>query len=181
MAFLDHHPQLGTAPTTCVAPAVSTLKKAVAHSSAIVHADTSERAVRMIGGSKLASIDKSGPNNIGGSTTSVFVAGNQNSTVTITTVPIASARKGNKYTIAAATSTMTNMTALDAKNVVDLVACEAGAELLYNVCTRDWYVKLVHGKMVSLIEDGNWFHRKSDVVLGRLSRVTRDVVGNCGG
>lgn len=179
-AFLDDRPQLGTTAATCVAPAVSMLKKAAARSAAIAHADTSASTVGMIGSSKRVSTDKDTRNSTGGSTTSAAVAGKQNSAVTVSTTSATGARHDNETTTSAATTTTTKTAVLDAESLVDLATCEAGAALLYNVGTRDWGVKLVRSKMVSLLEDSNWFHGKNEAVLGRLSQVTRDVVANGG-
>lgn len=114
VAFFGNHPHLGTTVAACVAPAVSTLKKAAARSAEIAHEDTSASTIGMIGGSKSANIEKNECNNNGGSTTSAVVALNQNSVLTMTTGSTESARQENETTITAETSKMTKKRELDA-------------------------------------------------------------------
>lgn len=68
----------------------------------------------------------------------------------------------------------------ESETAVDMSACEASTDIISNIGTHDWGIKLVRSKLLSLLEDPNVFFGKNQSVLQKMSIIVKDVVANGG-
>lgn len=68
----------------------------------------------------------------------------------------------------------------EAETAVDTVASEAAAEVILNIGSRDWGVKLARRELLGLLEDSNFFYGKNRAVLKQMSAIVKEVIANGG-
>lgn len=68
----------------------------------------------------------------------------------------------------------------ESESAVYLSASEAAADVILNIGGREWGLKMAKSKLLSLVEDGNFFFGKNGRVLRKMSAIVREVVANGG-